>query len=68
MTPFEIAMVQAYAECDMSLERAAKQLYVHRNTIAYHFEKIRTKTGINPRTFNGLVELLSRIERGEAEE
>jgi sugar diacid utilization regulator len=68
MTPFEIEMIRAYAECDMSVERAAKKLYVHSNTIHYHFNKITKQTGLNPRTFSGLVELLSRIERGETDE
>lgn len=65
MTPFEIEMVKTYAECDMSLAATAKRMYVHKNTIIYHFEKIKKKTGLNPRTFSGLAELLSRIDRGE---
>jgi carbohydrate diacid regulator len=68
MTPFEIEMIRTYAECDMSLSATAKRMYVHHNTVIYQFEKIKKKTGLNPRTFSGLTELLSRIESGIAEE
>lgn len=68
MTPFEIELIRAYAECDMSLAATARRMYVHKNTVIYQFEKIKKKTGLNPRTFGGLTELLSRIESSIAEE
>ena len=68
MTPFDIELIRTYAECDMSLSETGKRLYIHKNTVVYHFEKIEKKTGLNPRTFSGLTELLSRIEKGEAHE
>lgn len=68
MTPFEIEMIRTFADCNMSLTQASKQLYIHRNTMVYHFDKIHKRTGLNPRVFDGLVELLSRIERGEVDE
>lgn len=68
MTPFEIEMIRTYAECDMGLNETARRMYVHKNTVIYQFEKIKKKTGLNPRTFSGLTELLSRIESSIAEE
>ena len=68
MSEYEATMLQVYAECNMRVGRAANRLYVHHNTLRYHFEKIRKETGLNPQMFKDLVELLSRIERGEAEE
>lgn len=68
MTPFEIELLRAYADCNMRVSSLAKQMYVHYNTVYYHLDKIHRETGLNPRTFRDLVELLSRIERGEAEE
>ena len=33
------------------LFRSARQLYVHRNTLVYRFEKIQKKYGLDLRTF-----------------
>lgn len=68
MTPFEIELIKTYAACDMNAVQTGKQLYVHKSTVVYHFENIRRKTGLDPRRFNNLVELLLRIERGELNE
>lgn len=58
MTEFEIKMIKTFAECDMSLQMAANKLYVHRNTLTYHIEKIKQQTGLDARRFYDLCELL----------
>ena len=68
MNPFDIELIRTYAECDMGLNETARRMYVHKNTVIYHFEKIKNKTGLNPRTFSGLTELLSRIDQEESDE
>lgn len=68
MNPFEIELIQTYAACDMNVVQTAKKVFVCRNTVHYHFDKVKKRTGLDPRTFSGLTELLSRIERGEAED
>lgn len=68
MTPFDIEIIRTYADCDMNIIAAAKKLYVHPNTIYYHFDKIRNKTGLRPNKFSDLVTLLSMIEKGETDE
>ena len=40
MTNDDKALLRAYAENDMILEQAARQVYMHRNTAGYRFERI----------------------------
>ena len=58
MTEFELKMIKMIAECDMSLQKAANKLYVHRNTLTYHIEKIKQRTGLDARRFYDLCRLL----------
>ena len=44
----------AIADANMNLSIAAKNLYMHRNTLHYRIEKVIDKTGINIKTFKGL--------------
>jgi hypothetical protein len=37
-------------------------MHVHPNTVRYRLQQIATKTGHDPRTFTGLVELLRILE------
>ena len=58
MAEFEIKVINTLAECDMSLNMTAKKLYVHRNTLTYHIEKIKQQTGLDARRFYDLCRLL----------
>lgn len=42
------ATVRAYLDCDASLQRTAKTLYVHRNTVTYRLARVRELTGLDP--------------------
>ena len=44
----------AIADANMNLSIAAKNLYMHRNTLHYRIDKVIDKTGINIKTFKGL--------------
>lgn len=67
MTDLQKKVVIAYAENDMRLDKAAAAAHYHRNTIQYHIEQIRRKTGLNPKKFFDLVKLY-RIATGEEKE
>ncbi|MHB8340672.1 MAG: PucR family transcriptional regulator [Mycobacteriales bacterium] len=43
-----IATVRAYLDCDASLQRTAKTLFVHRNTVTYRLARVRELTGLDP--------------------
>lgn len=57
----DIQVVLAFAENNMRYLEAARQLYFHPNSIRYHLEQVRRKTGLDGTQFYDLVELLNRI-------
>lgn len=65
LTKHEQQILIAYAECDMNTAEVSKKLYMHRNTIKYHLDKICKKTGLNPNKFYDLIKLLKIISKGE---
>ncbi|MEK4604861.1 helix-turn-helix domain-containing protein [Bacillus sp. FSL L8-0099] len=50
-----IDSVKAFFQCNLNVSLAAKQLYLHRNTLQYRIDKFIEKTGINIKTFEGAV-------------
>jgi hypothetical protein len=57
-----IETIRAFADADLNVAGAAQQIHVHPNTIRYRLQQIATKTGHDPRTFGGLVELICILE------
>jgi hypothetical protein len=57
-----VETIRAFADADLNVTKAAEQIHVHPNTIRYRLQQIATKTGHDPRTFSGLVELLCILE------
>lgn len=58
LTPQDWEAVRAYAYHDMGLTAAARELHMHVNTLRYHLGKVYEVTGLNPKSFKGLNELL----------
>jgi PucR C-terminal helix-turn-helix domain/GGDEF-like domain len=56
------ATVLAFANAQMNITRAAAALLIHENTLRYRLRRIRERTGHNPQTFDGLVELICLLE------
>ncbi|MGE7861131.1 PucR family transcriptional regulator [Bacillus mobilis] len=50
-----IDSVKVFFQCNLNVSLAAKQLYLHRNTLQYRIDKFIEKTGINIKTFEGAV-------------
>lgn len=46
-----IQTLEEILKCDLSLTKAAKKLFVHRNTLMYRIEKIKKETGFDIRNF-----------------
>ncbi len=44
-------IIRSFFENNLNLSETARQLYVHRNTLVYRFEKIQKKYGLDLRTF-----------------
>lgn len=53
----------AYARCGMRASEAARKLIFHRNTVQYHLEQVREKTGLNPFDFYDLVKLVQMCQK-----
>ena len=55
----EIGIVlEALAENDLNISKAAEQLFIHRNTLLYRLKKIEEKTGLDPKKAINLFSLL----------
>ena len=50
--------LQAYADADMNVLKAAKKLGVHPNTVYFRMQRILDVTELDPRSYHDLTELL----------
>jgi hypothetical protein len=57
-----IDTVHAFAAADLNVARAAAALRIHQNTLRHRLDRIGARTGHDPRTFRGLVDLLCAVE------
>jgi hypothetical protein len=57
-----VETIRAFADADLNVAKAAEQMYVHPNTVRYRLQQIATRTGYDPRTFAGLVDLICILE------
>lgn len=57
LTDKQREVVHAIAFANMNIAEAARMLGCHRNTMPWHIEKIKEKTGLNPLDFFDLHEL-----------
>jgi hypothetical protein len=57
-----IDTIRAFSDANLNVAKAAEQMHVHPNTVRYRLQQIATKTGHDPRTFTGLVDLICILE------
>ena len=67
LTDLDREIVQAFADNDMNVARTAEAVYMHRNSVNYHLDKVKRLTGLNPCKFYDLVKLVTEKE-GEVNE
>ena len=58
ITQLDMDVLVAFAQNGMVASRASRQLFMHRNTVEYHLEKVKAHTGLDPRNLFQLAELL----------
>ena len=46
-------IIRTFFENNLNLSETSRQLYVHRNTLVYRFEKLQKRFGLDIRTFEG---------------
>lgn len=51
-------IVIAMANHNMIVTDVARAIFTHRNTVLYHLNKVKQQTGLDPRRFYDLVELV----------
>jgi DNA-binding PucR family transcriptional regulator len=57
-----VETIRAFAAADLNVAKAAERMHVHPNTVRYRLHQIAVKTGYDPRTFAGLVDLICILE------
>jgi hypothetical protein len=57
-----VETIRAFSNADLNVTKAAEQMHVHPNTVRYRLQQIANKTGHDPRTFTGLVDLICILE------
>jgi len=62
-----VETIRAFSKADLNVVRAAEQMHVHPNTVRYRLQQIATKSGHDPRTFRGLVDLICILEMTDNE-
>lgn len=60
---FDREVVLALADNNMNATETARQLYAHRNTVCYHFKKVKKVTGLDPLNFYDLHKLVQHFNR-----
>lgn len=60
-------IIISLADNNMNINKTARLLYMHRNTVEYHINRIKEITGKNPRNFYDLhrLVLMAKTERAE---
>lgn len=63
MTKQQAEIIVALAGNDMKISITADELYMHRNTITYHLERVKKETGKDPMNFYDLIELVETAKK-----
>lgn len=58
LTECDKKIIRTLAKCSLNVSDVSRELYMHRNTVVYHIEKIERVTDLNPLNFYDLTELL----------
>lgn len=61
LNDIEVHIIRAMSECDMKVQAVADKLHYSRQAIGYHLGQIRRITGLNPKGFFDLQELLKMV-------
>ncbi len=57
-----VETIRAFSAADLNVTKAAERMHVHPNTVRYRLQHIAAKTGYEPRTLAGLLELTCILE------
>jgi hypothetical protein len=57
--------IRAFADCNLNVKRTARRIGVHTNTVYFRLNRIKTLTGVDPRTYAGASALLTALRLQE---
>lgn len=55
------------ADRDMKVSETARIMFMHRNTVVYHIQKVKRITGLDPLNFYDLQKLVSMVKEERRE-
>ncbi|MCR5209293.1 MAG: helix-turn-helix domain-containing protein [Lachnospiraceae bacterium] len=61
----ELQMINKFFEESLNISETARDLYLHRNTLVYHLEKLEKKTGLDIRNFDDALTLKIALMVGQ---
>lgn len=61
LTEMDIEIIKNMCEYDMNIAFVSRAMFMHWGSIAYHLDKIKRNTGLDPRVFYDLVELMDML-------
>ena len=67
MTQRDKEILTAFAESSMNAALASRKLFLHRNSVVYHLQKVKEETGLDPYNLFHLAELLGWKRRDNNE-
>ena len=64
MTKLDAQAVLMFADCNMNAAEASRRMYMHRNSVTYHLDKVKRDTGLDAQNFYDLIKLVD-MAKGE---
>lgn len=61
LSPDDQDIIRLMADLNLNASWVARKLHFHRNTVIYRLNRIKENTGLDPRNFWELMELIIRI-------
>ena len=65
MEELDAKIILSLAENRINASEVARRLFMHRNTVTYHTDKVKRTTGLDPLDFYDLHELVNMIKGEE---
>ena len=66
LDPADIRCLDAYFSCNLSVKAASEKLFIHKNTLQYHLDRVYRLTGYNPRRFRDAMVLWTGLSLPES--
>ncbi len=65
-----VQTIDKFFDCHLNVSEAARQLYIHRNTLVYRLDKVQKATGLDLRTFDDaitfkMLRMLGRVNEAQ---